>query len=164
MRFILLLLIVAGSVNLSLAQDTAFNLYNPEANASLQIKNAVAEAKSSGKHVFIEVGGNWCKWCRIFYKWSHETPVIDSLFKADYVVIYVNYSKENKNEAVLKDLGFPQRFGFPVFLILDENGNRIHTQNTAYLEGGEGYSTEKVTEFLKHWNKNALSEENYRSK
>ena len=29
----------------------------------------------------------------------------------------------------------------------DENGNRIHTQNSVYLEEGKGYNKDKIAEF-----------------
>jgi len=96
-----------------------------------------------------------------FHKFVHEDARIDSLLKADYVFVLLNYSRENKNLDVLADLDFPQRFGFPVFVILDGEGHRIHTQNSAYLEEGEGYSEKKVIQFLKHWNPEALDPENY---
>ena len=44
--------------------------------------------------------------------------------------------------------GYPQRFGFPVFIILDDKGNRIHTQNSEYLEEGKGYNKDKIAEFF----------------
>jgi len=37
-----------------------FNLYKPEEKAETEIANAISEAKKSGKHVFIQIGGNWC--------------------------------------------------------------------------------------------------------
>jgi hypothetical protein len=74
----------------------------------------------------------------------------------------VNYSKENKNPDILADLGYPQRFGFPVLVILDGNGNRLHTQNSAYLEQEKAYSMETVIEFLKQWTPAALDPENYK--
>jgi thiol:disulfide interchange protein len=122
------------------AQDKTFNLYSPVANASEQITLAVDKASESGKHILLQIGGNWCKWCRMFHQFSKTTPVVDSLLNADYIVIHINHSKENKNEEILKELEFPQRFGFPVFVVLDGQGSRIHTQNSAYLEEGEGYS------------------------
>mgnify|MGYP007004043300 CR=1 FL=1 len=73
-----------------------------------------------------------------------------------------NYSKENKNEDVLKSLQFPQRFGYPVFVILNSKGELIHTQNSAYLEKGEGYSKEIVMDFFHQWRKDALDEKNYK--
>ena len=79
-----------------------------------------------------------------------------SLLKKDYVVEYINYSKENKNLDALKRLEFPQRFGFPVLVIIDRNGKRIHTQNSVYLEQGRGYSKDKVMSFLNSWKPSAL--------
>ena len=79
----------------------------------------------------------------------------------NFIVYHVNYSRENMNEDVLTSLGFPQRFGFPVFVILDSNGNRLHTQNSAYLEEEGGHSTGKVLEFLKHWSPAALDPKQY---
>jgi hypothetical protein len=77
------------------------------------------------------------------------------------VVTHVNYSKENMNLPMLEKLHYPQRFGFPVFLILNEKGERIHTQNSAYLEKGDGYDKPKIMEFLGAWSKNALDPKKY---
>jgi thiol:disulfide interchange protein len=144
------------------AQDSLFTVYNPQANAIGELNDAVKRASAEGKHVMIQLGGNWCKWCRLFYKWSHENKTIDSLLAADYVVLHSNFSKENRNPELMKRLDYPQRFGFPVFVIVDGNGNRLHTQNTGYLEEGEGYSEKKVAEFLKQWSPGALKPENYK--
>ena len=150
----LLIIAVSGK-----SQNTDFKVYSPDADATLQINEAVAKANAKGKHVLVEIGGNWCKWCRMFYKFSHETASVDSLLNAEYVVVYLNYSKENKNIEVLNRFGKPQRFGFPVFMVLDGSGTRIHTQNTGYLEDGEGYSEKKVLEFLNQWSPSALSKD-----
>jgi hypothetical protein len=75
---------------------------------------------------------------------------------------HLNYSKENKNLDLLKKYGYPQRFGFPVFIILDANGNKIHTQNSSYLEAGKGYSKEKIIDFLQGWSPVALKPESYK--
>jgi hypothetical protein len=84
------------------------------------------------------------------------------LFKANYIIAHVNYSKENQNLALLEKLQYPQRFGFPVFLILNEKGERIHTQNSAYLEKGDGYDKGKIVEFLTAWSKSALDPKQYK--
>ena len=144
------------------AQTQKAQIYNPQANAQKQIAEAVKKAKQEGKHVFLQIGGNWCSWCVMMHKFYTKNTKIDSMMRANYVVEMINYSKENKNLDVLASLDFPQRFGFPVIVILDENGKRIHTQNTLYLEKGRGYSEERFMEFLYNWSPAALNPDNYK--
>jgi hypothetical protein len=73
----------------------------------------------------------------------------------------LNTSRENKNLDILAGLGYPQRFGFPVLVVLNAEGKRIHTQNSAYLELEKSYSKEKVSEFLKQWTPAAINPKNY---
>ena len=145
------------------AQEKA-NVYNPNADAKADLKKAIAKAKAENKHVLIQVGGNWCPWCIKFHKLATSDAKIDSTIKADYVYMLLNYSKENKNLDVLKTLQNPQRFGYPVFVILDGNGKLLHTQDSGLLEQDKGYDPRKVLTFLKGWNVKALDPKNYTDK
>ena len=142
------------------AGDTA-HLYNPNAKATDEIAKAVAQAKRENKLVLIQAGGNWCGWCLRFNKFVQDDAQLDSIVKASFVVYHLNYSKENLNKAVFAKYGYPQRFGFPVFIILDGNGNRLHTQNSSYLEEGKGYNKDKVFGFFRDWTPSALDAKNY---
>ena len=142
------------------AQDT-FNVYNPKADAQAEIAAAVTQAQAENKHVFIQVGGNWCPWCKSFHDLTSTDPELKSFIDQNYVVVHVNYSPENKNLETLASLDYPQRFGFPVFVILDAEGQRIHTQNSAYLEDGKGHSKEKIQQFLQQWAPSALDPIHY---
>ena len=142
-------------------QDNKVKLYNPNADAKAEIAAAVAQADSLGKNVLLQIGGNWCKWCLRFNKLCSNDSVIDTLLHNNYVVLHVNYSPENKNLEVLKTLDFPQRFGFPVIVILDNKGKRIHTQDTGLLESGDGYDREKVISFLRFWTQKTLNPKNF---
>jgi thioredoxin-related protein len=146
-----------------LAQEAKnFDVYKPSENAAAEIQKAVAKASKENKHVLIQVGGNWCSWCARFHKAVTTDRQVDSLIKSSFVVYHLNYSKENKNLKTLAKYSFPQRFGFPVFLILAGNGKLIHTQNSAYLEEGEGYSKEKIIDFLSAWTREALNPAAYK--
>lgn len=159
MKSILLVFILFQALNLN-AQDK-ITLYNPDANARKDLETAINTAREQNKHVLIQVGGNWCPWCVRLHGVFESEARVDSILKSDYVFILINYSKENKNEAVLADLGYPQRFGFPVLLILDQDGHRLHTQNTAYLEKDKGYDTDRLIGFLLDWNEKALDPKSY---
>lgn len=144
------------------AQHTGANLYDPSANAADDIAAVVKKANSENKHVLLQAGGNWCSWCIEFNRFAHADFSIDSLLSKSFIVYHLNYSKENMNKAIFEKYGFPQRFGFPVFIILDANGNRIHTQNSGYLEQGKSYNKEKVLEFLSQWTPQALDPSSYK--
>ena len=109
----------------------------------------------------MQVGGNWCSWCHKLDKLFKTDAQIDSALRADYVLVRVNYSKENKNLPVLARLDYPQRFGFPVLLVLDGSGKRLHTQDSGLLEDGPGHSPEKVLTFLRNWSPAALDSAKY---
>lgn len=136
-------------------------LYDPSDDAKVEIAKAVKKAKNEDKHVLLQIGGNWCGWCILFDDKVKSNNTLRIIMEKNFIVYHVNYSQENRNEDVLASLGFPQRFGFPVFVILDSDGNRLHTQNSAYLEEGKGHSSSKIFEFLKHWSPAAVDPKQY---
>jgi thioredoxin-related protein len=140
----------------------AQKIYNPQADAKAEIAKAVAQAKKEGKHVLLQVGGNWCPWCIKLHKYLDQEVEIKKLMDDNYVFLVVNYSKANKNKEVMKMLKYPQRFGFPVMLVLNEKGERIHTQSTGILEKDKGYDFKKVKSFLYNWRPDALNPAHYK--
>ena len=137
-------------------------LYNPEANAAADIDAAIKRAVAENKFVLIQAGGNWCSWCIEFNRFSKADKQLDSIIKSSFVVYDLNYSKENMNENLFAQYGYAQRFGFPVFIILDGKGQRIHTQSSEYLEDGKkSYDQKKVLTFLEQWCPKALAPETY---
>ena len=155
-----LIVFVFGALTLSISAQKD-EVYNTNANAKADIAKAVAKAKINGKHVFLQIGGNWCPWCIKFHRFLKADTELNSFVIKNYEVVKVNYDTDNKQEELLKELGFPQRFGFPVFVVLDGNGNRIHTQNSAFLEKDKSYDRVKVLRFLKNWSANSINPNTY---
>lgn len=131
--------------------------YDESINAMVQIDNAVKKASAEGKYVLCQVGGNWCPWCIRFAEYADTNAAVNKIIDENFVYIHVNWSKGNKNPEAMKRLGNPARFGFPVFVILNREGQPIHIQNSAYLEEGKGYSEKKVSEFLLNWTEKAVT-------
>ena len=137
-------------------------LYDPSADASADIAVAIKKAAAENKFVLIQAGGNWCSWCLEFARFSREDASIDSLINTNFVLYHLNFSKENYNKSIFAKYGYPQRFGFPVFLILNGKGERIHTQSSTYLEDGKmSYDKKIVLDFLINWTSNSLAPETY---
>lgn len=126
--------------------------YDAKANAEKDIENLVARAKKEKKNIMIQAGGNWCIWCLRFNQYVQTTPELKKLVDDNYLYYHLNYSPENKNEKVFSTYGNPgDKFGYPVFIVLDQSGKMIHVQQSDVLEQGKGYSLEKVKSFFKEW-------------
>lgn len=128
-------------------------VYNEKADAKKELSNAVAKAKQEGKHVFAKIGGNWCPWCILFHNYTKENANVHKVLEKDYVEVLIS-ARENKE--LLKELGNPGRFGYPVFVILNEEGKVIHIQDSGLLEKGKGYDEGNVIRFLQNWSPAAV--------
>ena len=140
-------------------QAQAPKVYDEGIDAMEQIQKAVEEARASSRYVMCQVGGNWCPWCLRFAEFATKDSVIAPLMEENYVYIHVNYSKQNKNIEAMRFLGNPGRFGYPVFVVLNEKGEPIHIQESESLEEGKGYSRMRVEKFLRLWNRKAVEAE-----
>lgn len=126
--------------------------YNEKEDAEAKIKELVAQAKAQNKNIMIQAGGNWCIWCLRFNDYVQKTPELKEIVDQNYIYYHLNYSPKNKNEKVFAAYDNPgEKFGYPVFILLDQNGKMIHTQDSAVLEDGKGYSLEKVKAFFTKW-------------
>ena len=131
-------------------------VYDEGVDAMKQIREATELAQKSGRYVMCQVGGNWCPWCLRFAEFATTDSAIAPLMAENYVYIHVNYSKQNKNLEAMKFLGNPGRFGYPVFVVLNSEGQPIHIQESESLEEGKGYNPKRVAKFLHLWSKKAV--------
>jgi len=126
------------------------NIFDPTRDAAKDIEQAVAEAARTGKRVLVDVGGNWCSWCHEMERYFEAHADLRSLRDRNFVTVKVNWSPENKNEAVLSK--YPKISGYPHLFVLDKDGALLQSQDTGKLEDGKrSYDLEKFITFLKEW-------------
>ncbi len=159
MKYFLIAIFIIAFSSLGFAQKV--EVYDTKADAMADISKAVEKASQTGKHVFLQIGGNWCPWCVKFHNFIKADEEISTFVKDNFEVVKVNYDQHNKQEELMRKLAFPQRFGFPVFVILDGKGNRIHTQNSAFLEKDKSYDSKVVLRFFKNWSAAAVNPDTY---
>ncbi len=163
-RFFVLWLAAMFSMMVS-AQTALKKVYNEEINPMEQIDQALSEAKAEGKYVICQVGGNWCPWCLRFADFITNDNTISEVINDNFVYIHVNYDprksaseeKQQLASSMMKRLGNPARFGFPVFVVLDDAGSVMHIQDSSFLEEGNGYNKEKVLRFFRNWTPEAVT-------
>lgn len=150
------------------AQTVLKKVYDETVNPMEQIDKALATAKAdaSSKYVICQVGGNWCPWCLRFADFISKDKDIAKVVSDNYVYIHVNYNPRKSagegqaraDKALMQRLGNPQRFGFPVFVVLGTDGKVLHIQDSSFLEEGQGYSKEKVLRFFNNWTPKAVTQ------
>jgi thiol:disulfide interchange protein len=128
---------------------TAVTRFDPARDAAGDIRGAVAEARRSGRRVLLDVGGEWCIWCRRLDTLFLKHPELSSYRDSHYVVVKINWSPENKNEEVLSR--YPAVSGYPHLFVLDSDGMLVRSQNTGDLEKGKGHDPDRVMAFLRAW-------------
>ena len=167
------------------AQTSLKKVYCEDINPLEQIDQAVDKAKAEGKFVICQVGGNWCPWCLRFADFITNDSTVSKVISDNFEYIHVNYNprksvgerlrerlrvgasagmgeqssgiaKAHQAAALMKRLDNCGRFGFPVFVVLDEEGTVIHIQDSSFLEEGQGYNQEKVLRFFKNWTPQAV--------
>ena len=124
--------------------------YNPSDNAQQKIDALLKQAKKENKNVILQAGGNWCSWCLLFNDFIKTNAKVKKELQTNFLYYHLNYSKENKNEAVFKKSA-PKgnELGYPFFIVLNSNGKVVKIQESGSLEEGKGYNEAKVLNFLK---------------
>ncbi|MEA1650118.1 thioredoxin family protein [Nitrospirillum sp. BR 11164] len=131
------------------AAPIAAEAFDPARDAAHDVAVAASQAKAQGKRVLVDVGGEWCVWCHRFDALFTDDARLRTLRDQGFVTVKVNWSKENKNEALLGQ--WPKMAGYPHLFVLDGEGKVLHSQDTGLLEQGKGYDTGKVAAFLTEW-------------
>jgi len=126
------------------------NVYDPSRNPANDLAQALPVAQAENKRIMLELGGDWCIWCKYMDEFYASHPDILQYRADHYVLIKVNVSEDNMNEGFLSQ--YPDVDGYPHIFILENTGKFLHSQDTADLEDGDkSYVPEVFTAFLEKW-------------
>ena len=131
--------------------------YDPALNGWKQLEAAGATASAQGKRVLVVVGGNWCPWCRALDREMTGDAALRNEVAAHFVLVHLNYSKENKNLEAMVRLGHPNTLGFPSFVVISPMLKVLRLQESGVFETGDkhkpGHDPAKLLAFFKQWEK-----------
>jgi thiol:disulfide interchange protein len=125
------------------------NKFDATRDAKADVAAAVSLARSEGKYVLVDVGGEWCIWCHILDGFFDDDTEARALRDRYYVLVKVNWSPQNHNAALLSQ--WPAIPGYPHLFVLDGQGKLVHSQSTGELERGRGYNRDKIMAFLRRF-------------
>ena len=135
---------------LAVSAHAAEKLFDPARDSAKDLRDAEVLAQKEHKNILMDVGGNWCPWCLLLDRTLSGDPELHSLLERNYVVVRVNFSPENENQAFLSK--YPKATGYPVWYVLSPQGRLLKAEDTSELEQTHkldaGYSKTTLLSFL----------------
>jgi len=115
--------------------------YQPAKNdAKKKWEEAFAEAKASGRKVWVRVGQRYCGPCFRLTRWMDDQR---DLLQKDYVMLKIDDIRDIHGEEIAKLLPGSEGEGIPYHAIFDTDGKAIVTSkgnlgNIGFISGIEG--------------------------
>lgn len=123
--------------------------FSPERDPFADGRAAIALATEADKHVLIEVGGDWCVWCKMLERMFDDNAEIHAALRDGFVLLKVNHSETNPNDDFID--GLPRLTGYPKLYVARSDGTVIHAQDpSAFLVDGR-YDPVRVLAMLQKW-------------
>lgn len=133
------------------------DVFEPGADAELQIDAALEKAKAESKRIVLMFGHNRSVWSRRLNDHFESDPELMTRFRRDFVLVKVdvNWQKDRTmNRFTVERFDKPTRMGIPALVLLDAEGEKLAEQDTGELEapgGRGGYVREKLLALFAAW-------------
>lgn len=124
-------------------------IYDDTRDPIADAKAAIELAGKTGRHVLIEIGGNWCTWCHKLDAFLEKNPDIYQQLHETFVLLKVNVSDSNENEKFMAAM--PPVLGYPHMYVSTGQGKLVLSKDTAdFLDNGN-YSRQQFEQFFQYW-------------
>jgi protein disulfide-isomerase len=129
--------------------------YNENADARLQIHQALTRAVATKTSVVVVFGANWCPDCR---ELDHAMKNGDcaALMARDFQVVNISVGRFNKNLDVARSYGVPLAKGIPAVAILSAQNKVLYITREGELANARDMGDTGIYDFFKRVTATAL--------
>jgi thioredoxin 1 len=129
----------------TVAADTA---YNENANARLEIRQALARAAATKTSVIVVFGANWCPDC---LELDHAMKNADcaSLLARHFQIVKVSVGHLDKNLDIAKEYGVTPSKGIPDVVILSAQNKVLYATRNGELDKARDMGDTGIYDFFK---------------
>lgn len=131
------------------------DIYDPQVDGASLVADAIVQAKATHRRILLDLGANWCIWCRRLNATFETDAAVKQALENDFVLVLVDVNhRDNKsrNDVLIRHYDDPVKEGLPVLVVLEADGRPLATQETGALENGkDGHDPKKVLAFLEKW-------------
>ena len=132
------------------ATSATQQIYDPHANASEAIAQALAQAKADHKRVLLDFGADWCPDCQVLAQ-LFDDPQVKPFLDAHYHVVRIDVGRWDNNLDIANRYGNPIEKGIPAVVILDANARTITSTAGGELANARTATAKEILSFLQQW-------------
>jgi hypothetical protein len=126
------------------------SFYDPKRDPAKDLRLAEEEAAQTNRRILLEVGGDWCGWCKVLDMFFADHADLLKLRDSNYVLMKVNMSALNENYPFLSQ--YPRIRAYPWLFVLGSDGKLLISKRANELENGLGsYNERSIRDFLQAW-------------
>jgi len=127
------------------------NLYEKDADAGIEIKDAEAKAKKAHQRILLVFGANWCYDCHVLDQAFHQ-PDVAPLLQKNFQVVHVDIGEDGKkNNSLAASYHVPLDKGIPALAVLDADGKLLYSQENGEWESARSMDPDDMMSFLEKW-------------
>jgi len=132
----------------ALTCQAAEPMYNETADARADIRQALAQAATTGVPVLVIFGANWCADCKILdmaIKQGASAPLVAKEFN----VVKVNVGRFDRNVDIAQSYGVPLKNGIPAVVVLSPKNQVLYITRDGELADARNMGENGIYEFFK---------------
>jgi thioredoxin-related protein len=117
------------------------------ADARNVLKDALSQASSADKLVFLDFGAPWCGWCHELNTWINR-PENAAILSLDFVVARIDIDRMTGGKDVMTQFRPDSGGGIPWYVILDSKGKALATADGPGGNIGYPFQPEEIDQFM----------------
>ena len=132
----------------ALTCQAAEPMYNETADARAEIRQALAQAATTGVPVLVIFGANWCADCKILdmaIKQGASAPLVAKEFN----VVKVNVGRFDRKVDIAQSYGVPLKNGIPAVVVLSPKNQVLYITRDGELADARNMGENGIYEFFK---------------
>jgi len=128
---------------------TASAVDNKNRDDIRNIISALSRARKEHKRVILQLGGEWCDWCKRMDDVFKHDRGIAAFLDRKYILVKISVGQNDPPPPAVAM--YPRLNSCPYLYVLGCDGAMLISKSTESFEIGEGYDRDEIMSFLRAW-------------